>query len=142
MGCLNNSTLAMQAEESALKSGRTQVADGKAEYPVWNHWEFAVVYKSLAQQLCIGGIYVKLLMDGLDKVRFISAYCPNIVDCFFLFLSARPFRLEAWTGFTSRLFQMSERSSPSKANLRLVLVFGSCRPKRQGVADWQDIYMQ
>ncbi len=46
-----------------------QVADGKSEYPVWNHWEFRVSYKSLQQQLCIGGIYVKLLMDGLDKVR-------------------------------------------------------------------------
>ena len=58
----------LQAEESALKAGRMQVADGKAEYPVWNHWEFRVSYRSLQQQLCIGGIYVKLLIDGLDKV--------------------------------------------------------------------------
>lgn len=53
-----------------MKAGRVQVADGKAEYPVWNHWEYRVVYKSLASQLCIGGVYVKLLMDGLDKVSY------------------------------------------------------------------------
>lgn len=70
MGSTGFSVAFLQAEESALKAGRTQVADGKAEYPVWNHWEFGVAYKSLAQQLCIGGIYVKLLMDGLDKVKF------------------------------------------------------------------------
>ena len=60
----------MQAEEAALKAGRVQVADGgaAAQYPVWNHWEFRVAYKSLSKQLIIGGIYVKLLMDGLDQV--------------------------------------------------------------------------
>lgn len=66
--CLSTQGELLQAEESALKAGRTQVADGKAEYPVWNHWEFRVTYRSLTQQLCIGGIYVRLLMDGLDKV--------------------------------------------------------------------------
>jgi len=58
----------LQTEEGALKAGRVQVADGGANYPVWNHWEYRVAYKSLSQQLMIGGIYVKLLMDGLDQV--------------------------------------------------------------------------
>ena len=63
--------LGVQAEEAALKAGRVQVADGGAgaQYRVWNHWEFRVVYKSLSKQLIIGGIYVKLLMDGLDQVK-------------------------------------------------------------------------
>lgn len=58
----------MQLEEATLKAGRVKVADGSARYPVWNHWEFRVVYQSLSRQLCVGGIYVKLLMDGLDQV--------------------------------------------------------------------------
>jgi len=62
-----------QAEESALRSGRTRVADGSGGWPSWNHAEFRVRYASLAHHLCIAGIYIKLLLDGLDQVATISA---------------------------------------------------------------------
>lgn len=57
-----------QAEENALRAGRTRVADGAGGWPTWNHVEFRVRYASLANQLCVAGIYVKLLLDGLDQV--------------------------------------------------------------------------
>ncbi|KAF5838736.1 hypothetical protein DUNSADRAFT_2280 [Dunaliella salina] len=33
----------------------------------WNFSEFEVVYPSLQQHLCVGGIYVRLLLDGADS---------------------------------------------------------------------------
>ena len=70
-----------QAEEAALKVGRVKVADGPASYPVWNHWEFRVAYPSLARQLCVGGIYVKLLLDGLDQVRAVHEIERTCIVC-------------------------------------------------------------
>jgi hypothetical protein len=64
-----------QAEENALRAGRTRVADGAGGWPSWNHVEFRVRYPSLANQLCVAGIYVKLLLDGLDQVT----YCPKLI---------------------------------------------------------------
>lgn len=58
----------MQAEENALRAGRTRVMDGSGGLPSWNHAEFHVQYPSLARQLSVSGIYVKLLLDGLDQV--------------------------------------------------------------------------
>ena len=58
----------MQAEENALRAGRTRVMDGSGGMPSWNHAEFRVRYASLARQLSVSGIYVKLLLDGLDQV--------------------------------------------------------------------------
>ena len=57
-----------QAEENALRAGRTRVMDGSGGLPSWNHMEFRVRYASLANQLAVSGIYVKLLLDGLDQV--------------------------------------------------------------------------
>ena len=57
-----------QAGEAVLRSGRQRVADGTGALPAWNHQEFAVPYPSLDKQLCVGGIYIRLLVDGADKV--------------------------------------------------------------------------
>ena len=43
------------------------MADGAGGWPAWNAAEFRVRYASLAPQLCVSGIYVKLLLDGLDQ---------------------------------------------------------------------------
>ena len=58
-----------QTEEATLRLGRSRVAEGSGPPPIWNHAEFSVRYRSLEGQLCIGGVYVKLLLDGADKVR-------------------------------------------------------------------------
>ena len=55
-------------EENALRAGRTRVADGAGGRPTWNHAEFRVRYASLVHHLCIAGVYIKLLLDGLDQV--------------------------------------------------------------------------
>ena len=60
--------LAVQSEEATLRLGRSRVAEGSGGRPAWNHAEFAVQYRSLANQLCIGGVYVRLLLDGPTKV--------------------------------------------------------------------------
>ena len=57
-----------QTEEATLRLGRSRVAEGSGGRPAWNHAEFAVQYRSLAGQLCIGGVYVRLLLDGPTKV--------------------------------------------------------------------------
>lgn len=58
-----------QAEEAAVKAGRVKAAGLRnTAYPVWNHWEFRVSYPSLSRELCVEGVYVRLLVDGLDKV--------------------------------------------------------------------------
>ena len=42
-------------------------ADGSSTPPVWNHWEFRVPYSSLEQHLCLAGVYIRLLLEGVDK---------------------------------------------------------------------------
>ncbi len=64
-----------QNEEAALRAARTRGDDGAAGPPAWNHAEFAVPYPSLAKHLAIGGVYLKLLLDGADPVRFRSRVC-------------------------------------------------------------------
>jgi DNAJ protein RME-8 N-terminal len=54
-------------EESTLRLGRARVAEGAGSMPSWNHWEFSVSYPSLAKHLCVGGVYVKLLVHGRDQ---------------------------------------------------------------------------
>ena len=58
-----------QAEEAALAAGRARTASkaGGARC-VWNHAEFRVDYPSLAKELCVGDVYIKLLLEGLDQV--------------------------------------------------------------------------
>ena len=62
-----------QAEENALRAGRTRVMDGSGGMPSWNHMEFRVRYPSLANQLAVSGMYVKLLLDGLDQVCHVGS---------------------------------------------------------------------
>jgi hypothetical protein len=45
-----------------------RVMDGSGGMPSWNHAEFRVRYPSLANQLAVSGVYIKLLLDGLDQV--------------------------------------------------------------------------
>lgn len=75
--CVLESMSTVQAEESALRAGRMRVADGAGGWPAWNHGEFRVRYASLAQQLCIAGIYIKLLLDGVDQVCFCVCTPPH-----------------------------------------------------------------
>lgn len=58
---------ALEAEEKDLMLGRTRVAEGFGGYPSWNFKEFEVHYKSLERYLCIGGIYVKLLLENMNQ---------------------------------------------------------------------------
>lgn len=46
-----------------------RVAEGAGQKLCWNAGEFRVGYPSLASQLCIGGVYVRLLLDGVDQVN-------------------------------------------------------------------------
>ena len=39
---------------------------GGGGWPSWNWEEFSVTYPSLSNQLCIGGVYVRLLLEGGD----------------------------------------------------------------------------
>ena len=66
--------LSRQAEENALRAGRTRVMDGSGGMPSWNHMEYRVRYPSLANQLAVSGIYVKLLLDGLDQVCHVGSW--------------------------------------------------------------------
>lgn len=34
--------------------------------PTWNHDEFRVQYPSLRKHVCIGGIHIRLLLEGAD----------------------------------------------------------------------------
>ncbi len=65
----------MQTEEATLRLGRSRVAQGSGGRPAWNHAEFAVQYRSLANHLCIGGVYVRLLLDGPAKVSTPTLGC-------------------------------------------------------------------
>ena len=59
-----------QAEAALLAAGRARGAGGGAgREAAWNHGEFAVAYPSLAAHLCLGGVYVRLLLEGLDQAR-------------------------------------------------------------------------
>ena len=71
MGHAESANGTLQAEENALRAGRTRVMDGSGAMPSWNHAEFRVRYASLARQLSVSGIYVKLLLDGLDQVQLV-----------------------------------------------------------------------
>lgn len=42
------------------------VLQGGGGWPSWNWGEFSVAYPSTASQLCIGGVYVRLLLEGGD----------------------------------------------------------------------------
>ncbi len=64
-----------------MRAGRTRVMDGSGGMPSWNHAEFRVRYPSLASQLSVSGIYVKLLLDGLDQVLYFHAFIERSRYC-------------------------------------------------------------
>lgn len=51
-----------------LRQGRMRIAEGTAHKLCWNAEAFQVAYPSLAPHLCVGGVYVRLLLDGVDQV--------------------------------------------------------------------------
>ena len=57
-----------QAEAAVLAADRARGAGGAGRGAAWNHGEFRVAYASLAPHLCLGGVYVRLLLEGLDQV--------------------------------------------------------------------------
>jgi len=57
---------ALEREEAGLSARRARVAHGGGAWPAWNWQEFAVPYPSLSAQLCVGGVYVRLLLEGRD----------------------------------------------------------------------------
>ena len=69
---------ALEAEEKDLTLGRTRVAEGFGGYPSWNFKEFEVHYKSLERHLCIGGIYVKLLLENVSQGKKTCTYVLDI----------------------------------------------------------------
>ena len=58
-----------QAEAAVLAAGRARGAGGAGREAAWNHGEFVVAYPSLRPHLCLGGVYVRLLLEGLDQAR-------------------------------------------------------------------------
>ena len=56
-----------------------RVAEGAGQKLCWNAAEFRVAYPSLASQLCIGGVYVRLLLDGADQVVNLLFYLLSAV---------------------------------------------------------------
>ena len=58
----------LQNEEGLWRQGRMRVAEGAGQGLCWNAGEFRVAYPSLTPQLCIGGVYIRFLLDGIDQV--------------------------------------------------------------------------
>ena len=56
---------ALEREEMGLRAMRGRLNDAGGSVS-WNYHEFGVEYASLGRQLCIGGVYIKLLLEGLD----------------------------------------------------------------------------
>lgn len=99
---MKESVVVMQNEEALLRQGRMRVAEGLGHRLCWNAAEFRVVYPSLGPQLCIGGAYVRLLLDGVDQVWALLAE-PTVSTeacqrpCFFhLFLLVLLQRPHCW----------------------------------------------
>lgn len=68
----------MESEQKDLKTGRTRVADGSGGYPCWNHVEFRVEYPTLQRNLCIGGVFVKMLLEGINNGGLFAPEIPHI----------------------------------------------------------------
>lgn len=54
----------LQAEETALHVGKARAGGASV---CWNHEEFRAELPSLQRQLAVGGVHVKLLLDGADS---------------------------------------------------------------------------
>jgi DnaJ family protein C protein 13 len=54
-----------------------QVGQGGGAWPSWNHAEFAVEYLSLNRHVSVGGVYVRLLLDGSDPAAVDKLPAPR-----------------------------------------------------------------
>jgi len=78
---------ALREEEAALRRGRAQAADsnsGSSSFgrnPCWNYEEFRISYpKSLKDKhLTLGGVHVRLLLEGSDKAAVNKLTTPDQV---------------------------------------------------------------
>ncbi|KAF8069423.1 GRV2 [Scenedesmus sp. PABB004] len=68
---------ALERELAGLRAARTRVAKGGGGWPSWNWAEFSVRYPSTASQLCIGGVYVRLLLEGGDAAAVDKLASPR-----------------------------------------------------------------
>ena len=82
----------MQAGELSLQQAKSRARVGKGDRPAWNHWEFSVTYASLSSQLCVSGTYVRLLLEGADKVSNLrSAWMHDLSVCLLIFFEILSF---------------------------------------------------
>ncbi len=71
----------------ALRARRQRVGQGGGAYPAWNYTEFSVDYGSLSHHLCLGGVYVRLLLEGADQgerqgwLRVLLLRLQQTVEC-------------------------------------------------------------
>ena len=56
----------MQLAHQASATSPSSCSTSQAVHSAWNYSEFRVTYASLAPHLCVGGIYVRLLLEGSD----------------------------------------------------------------------------
>lgn len=71
---------ALSVEESSLLLAKSKVGN-TGTCISWNHSEFFVEYASLQKEMCIGGIYIRLLLDQIDKTGVLRGV-PNPKDLF------------------------------------------------------------
>jgi DnaJ family protein C protein 13 len=67
---------ALAAEEAALRAGRAAAAAAGAPPPAWNASDFRVRYPSLEGHLAVGGVYLRLLLDGGEPAAAAAARLP------------------------------------------------------------------
>ena len=72
---------ALQEEERCFLVERQRIADSGKGLTVWNASDFEVYYPSLASQLSIGGVYIRLLLSGdSDKEKKASLSTNRSLD--------------------------------------------------------------
>ncbi|KAG2494521.1 hypothetical protein HYH03_007288 [Edaphochlamys debaryana] len=64
-GCRQELREALEREEAGLRARRQQLGGASARLG-WLHEEFSVAYRSLGGHTAVGGVYVRLLLEGAD----------------------------------------------------------------------------
>jgi hypothetical protein len=62
------------ASDAAAAAGGGAGGQAAGAALVWNYAEFRVTFPSLAKHTCIGGVYVRLLLDGADSGRWVGGW--------------------------------------------------------------------